>query len=76
MSTTEVERITGIALQALGDHMDDVDKYAPAACRRYVAALLANKPGTPHTRELHPLADKLLRECVLDQMALERRSAA
>jgi hypothetical protein len=73
---TDVDRITGAALLALGDHMNDVDKFAPAAARRYVEALIAGKPGTPHTKSLHPFADKLLRECVLDVMALERRNAA
>ena len=73
---TSLDDITGAALQALGDHMDDVDRYAPAAARRYVAALLAGKPGTPHTTELHPAADRLLRECVLDALTTARRSAA
>jgi hypothetical protein len=56
---TDVDRITGAALLALGDHMNDVDKFAPAAARRYVEALIAGKPGTPHTSQLHPQADKL-----------------
>jgi hypothetical protein len=73
---TDVERIAGLAIQALGEHMDDIDKYAPGAARRYVQALLAGKPGTPHTATLHPLADRLLRECVLDVMAMDRRQAA
>jgi hypothetical protein len=75
-STPDVERIAGPALLALGDHLNDIDKYAPAAARRYVAALLAGKSGTPHTSELHPLADRLLRECVLDELSLNRRGAA
>ena len=73
---TDADRIAGLAMQALADHMDDIDRYAPAAARRYVTALLAGKPGTPRTTTLHPLADRLLRECVLDVMATDRRHAA
>lgn len=74
----DVDQIADIAMQKLGDHMDDLDKHALTVVRRYAESLLAGRPGSPHAQELASPCDRLVRMCTEDaaeEYALRRRAA-
>lgn len=62
----DIDRITGLALQALADHMDDIDKYAPAMIRRGITAQLQRRPGLVRDAHLSSDAQRLIRAVTED----------